>query len=121
MRRGRFTLIRQHMAGDEGRLGLVVRIQSFFGFEETLHLSQLAKEHRDELVPDAQAARGALALARVDHSFKNGARDLPKNSTEMMDTLAVGGAPRLGRIVLAGTPFYGNRPPPSTGAISDTS
>ena len=26
MRRGRFTLIRQHMAGDEGRLGLVVRI-----------------------------------------------------------------------------------------------
>ena len=27
MRRGRFTLIRQHTAGDEGRLGLVVRIQ----------------------------------------------------------------------------------------------
>ena len=26
MRRGRFTLIRQHTAGDEGRLGLVVRI-----------------------------------------------------------------------------------------------
>ena len=87
-------------------------MESFFGFEETLHLSQLAKEHRDELIPAAKAARGALALARGDHSFKNGARDLPKNSTEMMDTLAVGGAPRLGRIVLAGTPFYGNRPPP---------
>ena len=85
-------------------------MECFFGFEETLHLSQLAKEHREEFVPAAKAARGALAFASGDHSFKNGARVLPKNSTEMIDTLAVG-APRLGRIVLVGTPFYGNRPP----------
>ena len=32
MRRGRFTLIRQHTAGDEGRLGLVVRIRSTKGY-----------------------------------------------------------------------------------------
>ena len=67
-------------------------MECFFGFEETSHLSQLAKEHRDEFVPAAKAARGALAFASGDHSFKNGARDLPKNSTEMIDTLAVGGA-----------------------------
>ena len=54
-------------------------MESFFGFEETSHLSQMAKEHRDEFVPAAKAARGALALASGDHSFKNGARDLPKN------------------------------------------
>ena len=96
-------------------------MESFFGFEETLHLSQLAKEHRDELVPDAQAARGALALARVDHSFKNGARDLPKNSTEMMDTLAVGGS-SFGQDSSCWNSFLrGQAPPPSTGAISDTS
>ena len=88
-------------------------MESFFGFEETSHLSQLAKEHRDEFVPAAKAARGALAFASGDHSFKNGARDLPKNSTEMIDTLAVGGA-SFGQDSSCWNSFLREQPPPST-------
>ena len=95
-------------------------MECFFGFEETLHLSQLAKEHRDEFVPAAKAARGALALASGDHSFKNGARDLPKNLIGNAGYSCRGGA-SFGQDSSCWNSFLREQAPPSTGAISDTS
>ena len=57
-------------------------LESFVDFAETLRLSVLAKEHRDELVPVAEAARVSLAFVSSDHPFKKGARDLLENLTE---------------------------------------
>jgi hypothetical protein len=57
-------------------------LEPFVDFAETLRLSELAEEHRNELVPAAEAARLSLALASGDHPFKKGARDLLENLTK---------------------------------------
>ena len=57
-------------------------LESFVDFTEALRLSELAKKHRDELVPAAEAARVSLAFVSGDHPFKKGARDLLENLTE---------------------------------------
>ena len=47
-------------------------LESFVDFTEALRLSELAKEHRDELVPAAEAAGVSLAFVSTDYPFKKG-------------------------------------------------